>query len=77
MNLTTIDGERTENEIADDLVQRIERLRTYWKSVGACCAFVIPPNLHRKELFIMHAVEPQVFLIGETRVVEEGLNAYL
>ena len=25
----------------------------------------------------MHKVEPQVFLIGETRVVEEGLQAYL
>ena len=25
----------------------------------------------------MHKVEPQVFLIGETRVVEEGLAAYL
>lgn len=25
----------------------------------------------------MHKVEPQVFLIGETRVIEEGLQAYL
>ena len=25
----------------------------------------------------MHKVEPQVFLVGETRVVEEGLQAYL
>lgn len=25
----------------------------------------------------MHRVEPKVFLVGETRVVEEGLNAYL
>lgn len=25
----------------------------------------------------MHKVEPQVFLVGETRAVEEGLNAYL
>lgn len=25
----------------------------------------------------MHKVEPQVFLVGETRVVEEGLRAYL
>ena len=25
----------------------------------------------------MHTVEPQVFLIGETRIIEEGLQAYL
>lgn len=25
----------------------------------------------------MHKAEPQVFLIGETRVVEDGLKAYL
>lgn len=25
----------------------------------------------------MHKVEPKIFLIGETRIVEEGLNAYL
>lgn len=38
-----------------------------------------PPqlHLHRKGLLIMHTVEPQVFLIGETQIIEEGLNAYL